>query len=202
MVVPPRRDHLDRSDQLRPIVQAVLQDVAASGGAVLEQAQGVPGVRVLAEDDDAERRMRAAHLACDPDALVVTSGWHADVGDDHVRRIRLERGEETLAVGERGDELDLVDRCQDLPDRLADQVRIVGEDDADRAVTVRGSRSRSEVRVPRACASAVATDVRCRCLEDRSSAPNVLLDVPHRDPSARVVRGPGWSIRRAWCTLC
>ena len=77
------------------------------------------------------------HLACDPDALVVTPGRHADVGDDHVRWVCLHRGEEAVAVGERGDELDLVDRRQDLPERLADQVRVVGEDDADRAVAVR-----------------------------------------------------------------
>ena len=46
---------LDRGDQLRPI-EAVLQDVTASGGLVLEQAQGVSAPAYWLQDDDTDVR--------------------------------------------------------------------------------------------------------------------------------------------------
>ena len=123
-------DDLDRGEELVPIVDALLEQVAAALGAVLEHGQRVGGAGVLAEDDDADLGVGLPQATRDPDPLFVAGGRHPDVGDDDVGWIGLDRGEERVPVTEGGDQVDRVDRADDLVQRLADQVGVIGEEDA------------------------------------------------------------------------
>jgi hypothetical protein len=80
--------------------------------------------------------VRLAQLAGDPDPLVVTGRRHSDVEDHDVRWIGLDRGEEGVAVGVGAQQLDRVERGEDLVERLADQVGVVRQRDADGTVAI------------------------------------------------------------------
>ena len=64
-------DGTDRVDQLVALGDVVLQEVAVAGRALGQQRDGVFGVVVLGEDDDAGPRMPLAHLLGRVDALPV-----------------------------------------------------------------------------------------------------------------------------------
>ena len=78
-----------RADGLHQLValgDAVLQQVGVAGRALAQQGDGVLGVVVLREHDDAGARVVAlAHLLGRLDALALEARRHADVGDDDLR---------------------------------------------------------------------------------------------------------------------
>ena len=65
---------------------------------MLEQAEGVLRVCVLAEDDHARVGMRGVEPVRDADALDAVRRRHADVGEDDVRPLLVDRAEELVVV--------------------------------------------------------------------------------------------------------
>ena len=78
-------DLADGGEELADLADALLQQVGAALAAVLEQGQRVGRVVVLAEHDDAHRRVVGAQPGGQGDALVRARRGHADVGHDDVR---------------------------------------------------------------------------------------------------------------------
>ncbi len=83
--VPARRHGTDGIDQLVSLGDVVLQEVAVPGRSFGQQRDGIFGVVVLGEDDDASARMPLAHLLGCIDALSIESRGHPDVGDEDLR---------------------------------------------------------------------------------------------------------------------
>ena len=63
------RDDLECGHQLRAVLQAFLEQVAAPVIAALQQRQAVTGVEVLAEDDDSDVRVRDTQPIGEQDAF-------------------------------------------------------------------------------------------------------------------------------------
>jgi len=125
-------DRADRADELVDVVDALLEQVGAALAPVLEQRQRVPRLRVLAEHDDADPRVALAQEVGRADALVGPGRRHPDVGDDDVRPLGLDCGEQRVQVVAGGDDLDVGLRLEQAARALADEVVVVGDDDAQR----------------------------------------------------------------------
>ena len=109
----------------------LLQDVGAPGAAGVQQRDGVGRVRVLAQDDDAEARVRLAQAFGGLDPLVGVTRWHPDVGDHHVRGLAIDGLEQRVEVSaDRGD-LEPGLRVEQPPDAFTDEVVVFGKHDAD-----------------------------------------------------------------------
>jgi two-component system, NarL family, invasion response regulator UvrY len=128
-------DRLDGGPELRCVVHALLQQVPATVGAGLEQRQGVARLGVLAEDDHADRRMAFTEGSCELNALVGARGWHSDVGQHDVGRLRLDRAEQGREVRARGDDVDPGLGRQDLFQPFPHEQAVVGKHDPDLHVT-------------------------------------------------------------------
>ena len=100
-------------------------------GAVLEKGERVLGVGVLAEHHHARIRMLLTQMLGGPDALVGVGGRHADVGEDDVGLLLVDGLQEGVEVLAHGDQVDLRLGLDELPDSLAHEVVVLGEDDAD-----------------------------------------------------------------------
>ena len=65
----------------------------------------------------------------DPDALVALARRHPDVGDQNVGALRVDGPERFVVAAGGGDDLEVAVRGQELHERLADEVAVVGDDD-------------------------------------------------------------------------
>ncbi len=74
----------DRPDQLVDVAQPLLQQVGLALRAVPQQLQGVLGVMVLGEDDDADVGVVLPQVPGQRDPLCRVGRWHADVEDGDV----------------------------------------------------------------------------------------------------------------------
>ena len=90
------------------------------------QGRAVVWLGELAEDDDADVRVRLAEAVRDADALAVPARRHPQVRDDDIRRLAVDRLEEGVAVAADGCDHDPVQPAQHLADRLAHQIGVVG----------------------------------------------------------------------------
>jgi hypothetical protein len=68
------------------------------------------------------------------DPLVGVPRRHADVREDHVRFLGIDRGKQGVQIAARRRDLDVVPRLEQTPDALADDQVILGEDDPERHV--------------------------------------------------------------------
>ena len=95
-------------DQLVDVLHALLQEVGAALASAFEEGERVTRRRVLAEHDDTDLRMRLTkpHRSLDP--LVGLARWHANVGDDDVRRLVIDSREQRVEVVTDRDDLHLV----------------------------------------------------------------------------------------------
>ena len=100
-------DGVDRGDELPEIVHTLLQEVGAPRAAALEQREKVARDRVLAEHDDADLGVRLAQSPGGLDPLVGVARRHADIGDDDVRPLSVDRCEQRVEVAADGRDLDL-----------------------------------------------------------------------------------------------
>ena len=114
------------------VVDAFFQEVGAPFAATLEQRQRVAGLRVLAEDDDADVRMRPPELFRCADPLVDAGRRHADVGDDDVGPFGLHGLKQFVEVAAGGHDLEVGLRLEQAPHPLAHEVVVVGEHDSQR----------------------------------------------------------------------
>ena len=126
------RDRPDGAEELVEIVDVLLQDVGAPGAAGVQQRECVARVRVLAQDDDAEARVRLSQASGGLDPLVGVTRRHPDVGDHDVRGLAIDGLEQRVEVpADRGD-LEPGLRVEQAPDAFTDEVMVFGEHDADR----------------------------------------------------------------------
>ena len=95
----------DRVDQLVALGDVVLQQVAVAGRALGQQRDGVLGIVVLREDDDAGPGMALAHLLGGVDPLPVEGRRHPDVGHQHLRCQRLGALDDLVVVGRHAHDL-------------------------------------------------------------------------------------------------
>ena len=65
------------------------------------------------------------------DALVAVAGRHADVGQDNVRALRLDRAKQRLEVTARRHDLEVLLRLEEPADALANEVAVLREHDPD-----------------------------------------------------------------------
>src|SRR5262249_8767128 len=114
------------------ILDALLQQVRAPVGTVPEQRSRVPRLRVLAEDDDADLRMRRAKLGGEPDPFVRVRGRHPDVGQNDIRRGPGDALPKGLEVAGGLEELHSLQLAEDADDALARDEAVLADDDADR----------------------------------------------------------------------
>ena len=98
----------------------------------LEELQGGPRLRVLAEDDHTYFRMELPQAGCDLDALVGVRGRHSDVGHHHVRLDGLYSPEERRHVVARRDDLDAWVSGEELLDPLQDEKAVVRDGNPNR----------------------------------------------------------------------
>ena len=129
---PAVRHGRDRRDQLRPIVDALLQQIAAAFGARVKERKRVARLGVLAEDEDADSGVSLAQPRRHLDAFVGLRGRHADVRQDDVRPLGLDRIEERVEVVARGHNLDRAVRREHLLEALAHEQAVVCKGYTDR----------------------------------------------------------------------
>ena len=98
----------------------------------LEEREHVARVRVLAEHDDADLRIRLAQSLGGLDPLVGVARRHADVGDDDIRPLSVDRGEQRVEIAADGRDLEVGMRLEQAPDALTDEVVVLGEHEPDR----------------------------------------------------------------------
>ena len=115
--------------------QALLQQIGAPRATALEESERVARVRVLAEHDDADLRMRLAQPLGGLNPFVGVTRGHADVGHDDVRLLRVDRGEQRVEVAADSRDLEVGPRLEQPPDALADEIVILGEHEPDRHKT-------------------------------------------------------------------
>ncbi len=170
-------DDVDRRRELLPVVDAFLQQIAATLRTCFEEAQGIARIGMLAQHDHADMRMILAELGRDPDPLVVPGRRHADVEDRDIRVVRPDRLEQGFAVLGARDELDALDLPEHLTQGIADQVRVVRDDDADRSTGLAPA-LRARV-LPRPCPSDHVPDgLRLSMTRDRHCHPDVRARAP------------------------
>ena len=126
------RDGADRADELVEVVDALLQEVRPSGAASLQERERVARGGVLAEDDDADLRVRHAQPLGGLDPLVGLARRHADVSHDDVGLLALDGGEQRVEVVAGRRDLDLGARLEQAPQALAGEVVVLGEHEPDR----------------------------------------------------------------------
>jgi hypothetical protein len=124
----PARPHLvDGLQQPVGVTEPLLEQVGDTGGAVLEELEGVLRVVVLREDHDARAGVVAAHPTRELDALGGEGGGHPDVEDDHVGRVAGEQLEEAARVTCGAEDLEPVDGVEDGAGTLTHEVVVLGD---------------------------------------------------------------------------
>ena len=126
------RDGADRGDERLEILHALFQQVGAPRASALEEREHVTRVRILAEHDDADFRVRFAQPHGSLDPLVGVARRHADVGHDDVRPLCSDRREQRVEVTADGGDLEVGRRLEQAPDALSDEVMVLGEHEPDR----------------------------------------------------------------------
>ena len=107
---------------------AFLQQIGASGRAVLEQLERVVRAHVLADDEDPDLGMSLPQSRRRLDAFVRARRRHPDVRDHDVRPVPLDGIQERLEIGAVLQNLDFVLPLERAPDSLADEVGILRDD--------------------------------------------------------------------------
>jgi hypothetical protein len=125
-------DGLNRAHQLVEILDALLQQVRPPFRAGFEERERIPRIGVLAEDDDADVRVRLSQALRGPDSLVDAVRRHPDVGDDDVGLLLFDSGEKRVKIATGGRDLHLGMCLGKTPDALANEIVIVREYQADR----------------------------------------------------------------------
>jgi hypothetical protein len=121
-----------RPHELGRIGGALLEEIASSLAAVLQQGHHEVGVIVLAEHHHAHLRTSPSQQFGDPDSLVAHARWHPDVGEDDVRNVFVHRGQQLVVVTARPEELDLWRCCEHRTQAFPDDLVVLGQDDSNR----------------------------------------------------------------------
>ena len=125
----------DGPGELVALGDPVLQQVGVPGRALGQERDGVVGVVVLREDDDAGAGVALADLLAAVDALVLEVRRHADVGDDHLRGGRVGARDQPVVVLGDANDLQVGLALEHRPHALADDDAVVGEEHRDRGTS-------------------------------------------------------------------
>ena len=125
-------DRADCADELVDVLHPLLEEVGATRATAVEEREGIARIRVLAEHDDADVRVRLAQPLGSLDPLVGIPGRHPDVGDDDVRPLRVDRVEKGIEIVADGGDLDVGHRLEQTLHAFADEVVIVRQHDPNR----------------------------------------------------------------------
>ena len=87
----------------------------------------------MTDDHDAQLRMRLPQAIRDGDPFLVAGWRHADVREDDVRVLGLDRREQLIPIVARGDELQPGRAGEHVRDGFADEVAVVRQHDAEGA---------------------------------------------------------------------
>ena len=184
-------DHRAAGDDLvhRPgdgavvVADALLEQIAEPGRAVLEQLEGVAVVGVLRQHQHPDPRMPAADLVGRLDALHLMRRRHADVGDHGVGEQLVDPGEELVGPVDGGDHLDLAVQLEHRPHPLAVHLVVLGDHDPQRHDATVGVNGNSAITVV-----PTAPSDRTLTLPPSAAARSAMLVRPR--PVARARRQP------------
>ena len=126
------RDGPDRRHELLDILDALLQEVSAPGGAAFQKCERIARLGVLAEHDHADVRVCLAKPVGGLDPLVSSARGHADVGDHDVRGLGFDGREEGVEVGAHGPDLEIRLCLEQSSHTLADEIVVICEHQANR----------------------------------------------------------------------
>ena len=149
---PAGRDALDGVGEQREVGHAVLEQVADALGAVADQIDRVALLRVRAEHEHADVRLRLSDLHRRAQAVVGVVRRHLHVDDREVRLVRADLAQEVGRVGGLGDDLE-AGVGEQAHDPLAQQRLVFSDDDSHggpRSSTRRGDASSALGTNPRA----------------------------------------------------
>jgi hypothetical protein len=118
-----------RGAELLEVRDAVLQQVADTFRARLEQGHRVSGLDVLRQQQHADAGITLANLACGLKPFVGVCGRHPDVHDRHVRPVHRDVPEQVVGRSGLSDDLE-AGLLEQADDALPQQDRVVGDDDA------------------------------------------------------------------------
>ena len=127
---PPATTRMAWASSFAPATRSFKQ-VAAAGRAFLQEGQRVGRSRVLAEDDDADRRLVLAQPCRGLDAFVGAGRGHAYVGHHDVGLVLGDELQQFGKVGGDADELEVVLGLDQPRDSLAQQRVVLRQDDPD-----------------------------------------------------------------------
>ena len=185
---PAAGDTPKRIHELADVRDTILQQVAHAAGPIGEQLGRILALDVLAEDEDGRARDQSAGFDRGAEPLVALGGRHPDVDDRDVRPMLDDGLHEGRAVTNLGDD-DAPGVGDQARQALADEDRILGDDDAQRPnvhapimhhrVTPRGRPTTHGRSAPRPCG-------RQRCAQPvQRSAQPMQPGAPPMQPGAR-----------------
>ena len=125
--MPPPATRRTRVDEVAHVGHAVLEQVADAAGAVGEQLGRVRLLDVLGQDQHREAAPAAAQLERRAHALVAERGREADVDDRDVGPVLLDGGQQRVAVGDRGHDVEAAVAQQPL-EAVAQKREVLGDD--------------------------------------------------------------------------
>ena len=117
--------------QLANVRDALLEQVSPALRPVLEEAQGIGGLGVLAQHDDTQARVQGAQLIGGTYTLIGPGRRHSDVGDHDVGGLFLDGLQKRWVVDAGGHELQVGLQVDQLADALSDQVVVLGQHDSE-----------------------------------------------------------------------
>ncbi|HET6656282.1 MAG TPA: hypothetical protein VFG61_00165 [Gaiellaceae bacterium] len=127
-------DRVDCRNELVEILHPLLQKVRAALASTLQKREHEGRGRVLAQHDHTNLGARLAESGGRLDSLVRVLGRHADVRDDDVGPLGLDRLEQRVEVLANRRDLEVVSSREQAAQGLADEVVVFGEHESDRHV--------------------------------------------------------------------
>ena len=123
-------DPPDRVGEGAQVADLLLQQVADPLGTVGDQGEGVSVLQELGQDQHAHPGLGGPDGERRPQPVVAVIRWHLDVGDDHVRAIRLRHAHEIAGVARRADYVESA-FLEDPHDPFPDEGLVLADNDAD-----------------------------------------------------------------------
>src|SRR6188508_1161816 len=130
------RDAADRIGEVADPGHMLLEEIADRGRALTQEVDGVPRLDDLREDEDADGRVGASDLARRLEALGRVGRRHADIDHEDVRARCADELDEPVDPVGLADDLEPAG-SERRRDGLAQEHRVIGEDDAQRALAHR-----------------------------------------------------------------
>ena len=134
---------LDSRGQLFDVTDSLLEQVGPAVGSLIEERHRIVRFHILAQNDDTYVWVRLPDLIGRPDSLVRLRRRHADVGNDDIRLVLGNRGDQLVVISTAVHQIDLVTECEHRNDALTHEKAVFCQNDANHhAGTLPGHRTR------------------------------------------------------------